>query len=150
MDEAVEVGVGPAERAHYAGAAGPRPRCRHRMSARRKQEARYRARHPEEGLRERKRRLTRQLISDAATMMFATRGFDHVRVSEVAERVGVSEKTVYNYFPTKEAMVLDTADEAVESLANALRDRRPEETITGAVMRAINEDMERFDDVPEE
>ena len=39
MDEAVEVGVGPAERAHYAGAAGPTPRCRHRMSARRKQEA---------------------------------------------------------------------------------------------------------------
>ena len=39
MDEAIGVGVGPEERAHQAGAAGPTPRCRHRMSAHRKQEA---------------------------------------------------------------------------------------------------------------
>jgi hypothetical protein len=38
MDEAVEVGVGPAERAHYAGGDGPMPGHRRRMSARRKQE----------------------------------------------------------------------------------------------------------------
>ena len=39
MDEAVGVGVGPAERAHHAGVAGPTPGHRRRMSARRKQEA---------------------------------------------------------------------------------------------------------------
>ena len=39
MDEAVGVGVGPAERAHHAGAAGPTPEPRRRMSARRKQAA---------------------------------------------------------------------------------------------------------------
>src|ERR687889_2128142 len=39
MDEAVGVGVGPAERAHHAGAAGPTPEPRRRMSARRKQQA---------------------------------------------------------------------------------------------------------------
>ncbi len=38
MDEAVEVGVGPAARAHYAGGDGPMPGHRRRMSARRKQE----------------------------------------------------------------------------------------------------------------
>src|ERR1700722_15982991 len=65
---------------------------------RRAQELWRRRANPGEGLRERKRRLTRQLISDAATTMFVTRGFDNVKVSEVAERVGVSEKTVYNYF----------------------------------------------------
>ena len=57
--------------------------------------------------------------------MFATRGFDNVKVSEVADRVGVSEKTIYNYFPTKESLVLDTADEAVERMARALRERGP-------------------------
>jgi AcrR family transcriptional regulator len=117
---------------------------------RRTQEAWHRARHPDEGLRERKRRLTRQLISDAATAMFAMRGFDNVRVAEVADRVGVSEKTIYNYFPTKESMVLDTADEAVRALADALRHRGPGETITAAVVRAINADMERFDNAPDE
>jgi Helix-turn-helix domain len=39
MDEAVELGVGPAERAHHAGGDGPTPGPRRRMSARRKQDA---------------------------------------------------------------------------------------------------------------
>jgi AcrR family transcriptional regulator len=117
--------------------------------ARRAQEAWHRTRHPDEGLRERKRRLTRQLISDAATTMFATRGFDNVKVSEVADRVGVSEKTIYNYFPTKESLVLDAADEAVEGMARALRERGPDESLTAAVVRAIRADMERFDQAPD-
>ena len=82
--------------------------------------------------------------------MFATRGFDNVKVSEVAERVGVSEKTIYNYFPTKESLVLDTADEAVERMARALRERGPGESLTAAVVRAIKEDIERFDQAPDE
>jgi AcrR family transcriptional regulator len=118
--------------------------------ARRAQEAWHRREYPDEGLRERKRRLTRQLISDAATTMCATRGFDNVKVSEVADRVGVSEKTVYNYFPTKESMVLDYADESVERMAQALRQRRPGESLTEAVVRAIKADMARFDDTPDE
>jgi hypothetical protein len=39
MDENVGVGVGPAERAHLAGANGSTPEPRRRMSARRKQDA---------------------------------------------------------------------------------------------------------------
>ena len=39
MDENVGAGVGPAERAHYAGGAGLTPERRRRMSARRKQDA---------------------------------------------------------------------------------------------------------------
>ena len=118
--------------------------------ARGAEEARYRREHPDEGLRERKRRLTRQTISDAATTMFATRGFDNVTVSEVAARVGVSEKTIYNYFPTKESMVLDTADDALAEMARALRERRPDESLTDAVLRALESDMRRFDEVPDE
>jgi AcrR family transcriptional regulator len=117
---------------------------------RRAQEIWHRRAHPHEGLRERKRRLTRQLISDAATSMFTTRGFDNVKVSEVAERVGVSEKTIYNYFPTKEALVLDMADESLERLARALRERRPGESLTDVVLRALKADMARFDDAPDE
>ena len=60
-----------------------------------------------EGLRERKKRLMRQQLSDTATAMFLERGFDEVRVAEIAAACGVSEKTVFNYFPTKEALVLD-------------------------------------------
>jgi AcrR family transcriptional regulator len=118
--------------------------------ARRAQEIWQRRANPDEGLRERKRRLTRQLISDAATVMFATRGFDNVRVAEIAESVGVSEKTVYNYFPNKESLVLDTADETIERVAQALRERRGNESLAEAVVRALKEDGERYAQAPDE
>jgi AcrR family transcriptional regulator len=118
--------------------------------ARRAQERWQREEAPDEGLRERKRRLTRQLISDAATAMFATRGFDNVTVAEVAHTVGVSEKTVYNYFPTKESLVLDLTDETIERVATALRDRGPGESLTAVVVGALKEDMASFARAPDE
>lgn len=42
------------------------------------------------GLRKRKKRLMRQRLSDTATEMFLERGFDAVRVSEIAQACGVS------------------------------------------------------------
>jgi AcrR family transcriptional regulator len=68
----------------------------------------------------------------------------------VAENVGVSEKTVYNYFPTKESLVLDAADETIERVAQALRERRPNESLTDAVVRALKKDGERFAEAPDE
>jgi AcrR family transcriptional regulator len=109
------------------------------------EETRYRAEHPGEGLRERKRRLTRHLISDAATAMFASRGFDAVKVSEIADRVNVSMKTLYNYFPTKESMVLDEADEFIDGLATALRDRPSGTSITDAFVGALEANMSGSD-----
>jgi AcrR family transcriptional regulator len=73
-----------------------------------------------EGLRERKKRQLRQQLSDTATRMFVERGFDAVRVIEVAEACGVSDKTVFNYFPTKEALVLDRLAGTVAALRSGL------------------------------
>jgi len=41
------------------------------------------------------------MISGTATMMFVQRGFDNVKITEIAAACGVSEKTIYNYFPPK-------------------------------------------------
>lgn len=62
------------------------------------------------GLRERKKRLTRQRISGEATALFLERGFDEVAVAEVARAAGVSTMTVFNYFPRKEDLFLDRID----------------------------------------
>ena len=75
-----------------------------------------------EGLRERKKRLMRKQLSDTATAMFLERGFDAVRVSEVAEACGVSEKTVFNYFPVKEALVMDRLEATLAALRAGLAD----------------------------
>jgi len=75
---------------------------------------------PAEGLRARKKRVMRQQLSDTATRMFVERGFDAVRGAEVAEACGVSEKTVFNYFPTKESLVLDRLEATMASLRTGL------------------------------
>jgi AcrR family transcriptional regulator len=118
--------------------------------ARDTQERWERRRHPDDGLRERKKRRTRQQISDVATTLFVVRGFDHVTVSQIADIVGVSEKTVYNYFPTKESLVFDRTDETIERLVQALRERAPGESPTKAVLRALGEDMDDLEDLPDE
>jgi len=105
---------------------------------------------PDEGLRERKKRLTRQLISDTATWMFCQRGFDKVRVSEVAAEAGVSEKTVFNYFPTKESLVFDREDDVVEGIRSALTDRGPDESPTQAIVAFIERECAHIDQLGEE
>jgi AcrR family transcriptional regulator len=117
--------------------------------ARATQERWERRRRPQDGLRERKKRRMRQQISDVATTLFVVRGFDHVKIAEIAEIVGVSEKTVYNYFPTKESLVFDRTDEAIERLATALRERAPGESPTKAMLRALGEDLEELDEIPD-
>ncbi len=97
-----------------------------------------------EGLRELKKRETRQRVSDVATRMFLERGFEAVTVTEVAAAAGVSEKTVYNYFPTKESLVLDQAEGQIERLVRAVRDRAKGVTPTAALVGALREDSRRF------
>jgi AcrR family transcriptional regulator len=92
-----------------------------------------------EGLRERKKRLMRQQLSDTATKMFLARGFDAVRVSEVAEACGVSEKTVFNYFPTKESLVLDRFDATMAALRSGLAD--PSVTPVEAALRILADEL---------
>jgi AcrR family transcriptional regulator len=101
---------------------------------------------PGEGLRERKKRQTRQRISDVATAMFVARGFDNVRIAEIADAVGVSEKTVYNYFPTKESLVFDMADEQLARLTAAVRDRQLGQSPTAAFVAALKLETARFGD----
>jgi AcrR family transcriptional regulator len=97
-----------------------------------------------EGLRELKKRETRKRISNVATEMFLARGFDAVAVTEVAAASGVSEKTVYNYFPTKEALVLDQLDGQIERLVGAVRDRPRGVSPSAALVAALKEDSQRF------
>jgi AcrR family transcriptional regulator len=94
-----------------------------------------------EGLRERKKRLLRQRISDTATMMFFDRGFDEVKVSEIAAACEVSEKTVFNYFPSKESLLLDREEYASRLIAEALRDRGDGASLVDSVVKGLEGDL---------
>ncbi len=96
------------------------------------------------GLRERKKEQTRKAISDTATDLFARRGFDHVTVAEVAEAAGVSQKTVFNYFGSKEDLLFDEVPALEASLVEAVRDRRPGETVLTALHRRQEAQCDRM------
>ncbi|MGR6972765.1 TetR/AcrR family transcriptional regulator [Streptomyces cynarae] len=94
-----------------------------------------------EGLRERKKRQTRQYISDVATGLFLERGFDAVTVAEVAEAADVSVNTVYNYFPAKEDLFLDRSKGVVDRLARWVRGREKGESAAAAVLRELRDEL---------
>ncbi|MFH8365534.1 TetR/AcrR family transcriptional regulator [Streptomyces sp. NPDC018031] len=90
-----------------------------------------------EGLRERKKRQTRQHISDVATGLFLERGFEAVTIAEIAEAAQVSVNTVYNYFPAKEDLFFDRQAEMVTRLSRAIEGRAVGESAARAVLRAL-------------
>ncbi|MGI8902516.1 MAG: TetR/AcrR family transcriptional regulator [Solirubrobacteraceae bacterium] len=85
------------------------------------------------GLRERKKLQTRQAIARSAATLFAQRGYERVAVLDVARAANVSEQTVYNYFPTKERLVLDRDEEFELRLAGLVRERPPGASPAGAL-----------------
>ncbi|MFF1919637.1 TetR/AcrR family transcriptional regulator [Streptomyces sp. NPDC058221] len=95
-----------------------------------------------EGLRERKKRQTRQYLSDVATGLFLERGFDAVTIAEIARAADVSVNTVYNYFPAKEDLFLDRSRGVVDRLSRYVRGRDKGESAADAVLRELRIQVE--------
>ena len=100
------------------------------------------------GLRERKKRQTRQLIADAAARLFAQRGYENVAVVDVAEAADVSEQTVYNYFPTKKDLVLDREQDLRDLLTGLIRARPAGISPAAAISDAALDFVASIKDVP--
>jgi len=96
------------------------------------------------GLRETKKEETRREIADTAMRLFVQRGFDHVTVAEVGAAARVSEKTVFNYFPTKEDLFFDEVPQRQAARVAAIRDRTPGDSIVEALRRLQVADCPRL------
>ncbi|MEI5033930.1 TetR family transcriptional regulator [Streptomyces sp. S1A(2023)] len=107
------------------------------------------------GLRERKKRLTYQAVSDAAITMFLERGFDKVSVAEVAAAADISKPTLFRYFPAKEDLVLHRFADHEEESARVVAERPPGGSPLDALRRHFLDGLDRRDpvtglcDVPE-
>ncbi|MFF8696836.1 TetR/AcrR family transcriptional regulator [Streptomyces sp. NPDC015144] len=85
-------------------------------------------------LRERKKLQTRHRLLAAAGELFTERGFDNVSVAEIAEAAEVSKMTVFNYFASKEDLVLSPLAEHVGDVARVVRERAPGQSALAAVL----------------
>ncbi len=80
------------------------------------------------GVREQRKRLTREELLQAAKELFAERGYDNVTVAEIAAGAGVSVKTLFQHFRSKEDLLLNELDAVHARLLTALRERNHEQT----------------------
>ena len=93
-----------------------------------------------DGLRERKKVVTRKALGEAALRLALEHGPDNVRVDDIAEAAGVSPRTYNNYFSSREQAIVAaiTAERALR-LAAALRARPATEPLAEAVTEAVVE-----------
>jgi AcrR family transcriptional regulator len=75
------------------------------------------------GLRERKKRRTRETIARAAHKLFAERGYHATTLPDIAEAADVSTRTIFAYFPSKEDILFSDFPVMKEALAQALAER---------------------------
>jgi AcrR family transcriptional regulator len=90
---------------------------------------------PGDGLRERRKRQTRDEIANVATAMFADQGFENVTIAEVAAAAGVAKMTVTNHFPLKEDLVFDRAEHLIRALPEAVAARPEDESVLATARR---------------
>jgi AcrR family transcriptional regulator len=100
------------------------------------------------GLRELKKSRTRRLIADTAARLFSERGYEQVAVTDVAREAEVAEQTVYNYFPSKEQLVIDRDQEVRDRLCDLIRSRPSSTTSAAAVRDFVLESVEHIRSIP--
>jgi AcrR family transcriptional regulator len=72
---------------------------------------------------------TRQLLLDAATAEFAREGYHGANINRISRAAGFAKGTIYNYFPSKRALMLALIDEIASSHYQFIASRvRCEET----------------------
>jgi AcrR family transcriptional regulator len=67
-------------------------------------------------LRDARKSQTRKALREAALHLFAAQGYDATSTEEISEKAGVSARTFFRYFPTKEAVLFGGKDHWFESL----------------------------------
>src|SRR6201986_4122961 len=84
-----------------------------------------------------RRRSTHEALRQAALKSFARRGFANVTVTQLATEAGVTERTFFRHFPSKEAVLFQDYETQLEWLAEALAQRPASESLFDAVLASV-------------
>src|ERR1700754_2910022 len=88
-------------------------------------------------LHSRRREATHEALRRVALALFAGNGFANVTVSQLAAEAGVTERTFFRHFPTKEAVLFGDYETQLEWLADALARRPASESLFDAVLASV-------------
>ncbi|MEX1827094.1 TetR/AcrR family transcriptional regulator [Luteibacter sp. CQ10] len=110
---------------------------------------------PDEGLRERKRRETRQRIAEAGQRLFMIHGYDATTLDAIAAEAGISRRTFFAYFRSKDEIILfwqaADSDRLVADLLRASPDASPLDAVRDIMVKHIagytTEEMTAVDDL---
>ncbi|MEM6291248.1 MAG: TetR family transcriptional regulator [Myxococcota bacterium] len=89
--------------------------------------------------REQKKAEVREALIQAADALFVERGYEGTTVDQIAEKAGVSRRTFFRYFPSKEAIAFPYAANRLEAFRQFLTQRVSEEKPLVAVRAACLE-----------
>jgi AcrR family transcriptional regulator len=94
---------------------------------------------PPEGLRERKRRQTLQRITEVGLKLFLEKGYDATTLDEIAAAAGISRRTFFYYFKSKEDILLTWRSGGADTLRNAVLENAsagaPIDTVRAALLK---------------
>lgn len=88
-------------------------------------------------LTERRHRETRAHIADVAVSRFLERGFADTTMDEIAEDAGVSRRTVYRHFPSKDELVFEQPQRWLQRFDAEVAKHEPDETIRDLCCRGV-------------
>jgi AcrR family transcriptional regulator len=98
-------------------------------------------------MRARTRRAVAREITEAARQLFIAQGYEATTIDQIAAAVGMSQRSMFRYFPTKVDIVLGKVDFAAEEMLEALGARPLEEPLWTSLRRMIDVHVVNIDEV---
>lgn len=92
---------------------------------------------PDKGIRARAREVLRDELAETALRLFEERGFGQTTVDDIATEAGISPRTFYRYFSTKEDAILGDLPAAADTLREHLAQYIGEEPVWEALRRTM-------------
>ncbi len=89
------------------------------------------------GLRERKRQQTRQELIGAAMRLFEEKGYEQTTVAEIASAAGVSTKTFFNYFASKDEVLFPHLSRRIDAAQALIEHRGPDDQMADILVAAM-------------
>jgi AcrR family transcriptional regulator len=92
---------------------------------------------PEDNLNSRKKKFVRDAIHNSAIELFAKSGFDEITVDEIAEAAGVSRRSFFRYFASKDDLLAQSTLNFGATLVAAIESAPPHSSPVELLRRAV-------------